>query len=104
VAANALQTFSLRASGGYLKRSWDDECIVYVPDARETHLLTAPCAHVMGLLEQGPATFESLGSRLRLLVDDAQDQEITHHVHYQHNYHHHNKVSTYIARGGHEDD
>ena len=73
---NALQTFSLRSSDGYLKRSWDDECIVYVTDARETHLLTAPCAHVMGLLEQGPATFERLRSKLRMLVDDAQDQEV----------------------------
>lgn len=76
MANNALQTFSLRCSGGYLKRSWDDECIVYVTDARETHLLTAPCAHVMGLLEQGPATFEGLHSQLRKLVDDAPDQEI----------------------------
>jgi len=76
VATNALQTYSLRSSGGYLKRSWDDECVVYVSDARETHLLTTPCAHVLGLLEQGPASFESLRSELRMLVDDAQDQEI----------------------------
>lgn len=76
MANNALQTFSLRSSGGYLKRSWDDECIVYVTDARETHLLTAPCALVMGLLEQGPATFESMRSKLSVLVDGAQDQEV----------------------------
>lgn len=76
VTTNALQTYSLRSSGGYLKRSWDDECVVYAADARETHLLTAPCAYVLGLLEQGPASLESLRSELRLMLDDALDQEV----------------------------
>lgn len=76
VATHALQIYSLRPAAGYLKRSWDDECVVYVADARETHLLTAPCAHVLGLLEQGPASFETLNSELRLLLDGAQDQEV----------------------------
>lgn len=76
VANDPLQIYSLRSSSGYLKRSWDDECIVYVADARETHLLTAPCAHVLGLLEQGPASFERLRNELGLLLDSAQDHQV----------------------------
>ena len=76
VATDALQTYSLRSSNAYLKRSWDDECVVYVADARETHFLTAPCTHVLGLLEQGPVSSETLNSELRMLLDDAQEQEI----------------------------
>jgi PqqD family protein of HPr-rel-A system len=76
VAADVLQIYSLRSSSGYLKRIWDDECVVYVADARETHLLTAPCAHVLGLLEQGPVSSEMLNSELGLLLEGAQDQEV----------------------------
>ena len=71
-----MQIYSLRSSSGYLKRSWDEESVVYVADARETHLLTAPCAHVLGLLERGPASFESLRIELGMLLDGAQDQEV----------------------------
>jgi len=71
-----LQIYSLRSSPGFLKRSWDDECVVYIADARETHLLTAPCAHVLGLLEQGPASFGALHTELHWLLDGTEDQDV----------------------------
>lgn len=71
-----LQTYKLRSSSGYLKRIWDDECVVYVRDSRETHLLNAPSAHVLVLLEQGPATLEGLQNELRPLLEDVPDQKL----------------------------
>lgn len=38
--------------------------------------MTASCAHVLGLLEQGPVPFETLRSALHAFLDGAQEHEV----------------------------
>ena len=77
VPTDALQIYRLRSQRGVVKRPWDDECVVYVTDARETHLLTTPCVHILDLLERGPASYAALYRALELLLGDADHHEVT---------------------------
>ena len=58
-----------------MKRHWDDECVVYCSDARETHLLASPGAQVLEILERGPASSVTLTHGLRVVLGDATDQD-----------------------------
>ena len=40
-------------------------------------MLSAPCAHLLEVLEQGPVQFEVLRDRLQLFADDADAQEVS---------------------------
>jgi len=58
-----------------VKRHWDDECVVYCSDARETHLLASPSAQVLDILECGPASSDTLTRGLQAVLGDATDQD-----------------------------
>ena len=66
----------LKCRTQYFKRAWDDECVVYKEDSRETHLLTAPSAHIFNLLEQGPVSYETLRNALHIFLIEAEDSEV----------------------------
>ena len=72
-----MQNFSLIPNLEILKRTWDGECTVYLTTSRETHLLSAPCAHLLEVLEQGPVPFDVLQDRLQLFASDADAQEVS---------------------------
>lgn len=44
--------------------------------ARETHLLTAPCAHILGVLEYGQASHAALRRELASLLTEAEEHEV----------------------------
>jgi PqqD family protein of HPr-rel-A system len=73
---DTLEFYSLRSTHEILKRTWDDECVVYREDARETHLLTAPCAYVLGLLERGPVSLAVLRNELYQFLNGAEEADI----------------------------
>lgn len=60
-----------------LKRSWGGEQAVYLTESRETHLLNAYCARVVGVLEQGPALQDALMQSLQEFLPDAQVQDLS---------------------------
>lgn len=61
----------------FLQRTWDDECVVYVVDSGETHLLSSACAILLNRLAQGPATIDALSRMFQSLSDDLTDEEIS---------------------------
>ena len=71
----ALQNFSLIPDEELLKRTWDDQCVVYLTRSRETHLLNAPCAHLLEVLEQGSAPLKALQDRLQTFAGNVDGQE-----------------------------
>ena len=72
-----MQNFGLIPNLEILKRTWDGECAVYLTTSRETHLLSAPCAHLLEVLEQGSIPFDVLQDRLLLFASDADAQEVS---------------------------
>lgn len=54
------QIYSLQPSSSYLKRNWEDECVVYTIDSGETHLLNAIAARILATLERESAAFAAL--------------------------------------------
>lgn len=72
----ALQNFSLIPDEELLKRTWDDQCVVYLTKSRETHLLSNSCTLVLGVLEQGPTPFQVLQDRLQSFAGKAEPQEV----------------------------
>ena len=72
-----LQNFSLIPNLEIVKRTWDGECAVYLGKSRETHLLSAPCAYLLGILDQGPVPFEVLKDRLQSFAGDADAQDVS---------------------------
>lgn len=72
-----MPTCRLLSTAKYVKRTWDHECVVYVTAARETHLLTTPCAHILGMLEYGQASHAALHRELASLMADTEDHEVT---------------------------
>lgn len=47
--------------------------MVFLPDSRETHLLSEPCALVLSLLDQGTVSAEKLHDELSLAMEEAED-------------------------------
>jgi PqqD family protein of HPr-rel-A system len=76
-----VHTYRLSPSLNVLQRHWDDERVVFIVPSRETHLLNAPCAFVLGALERNPASANDLTRQMQEFVDDAQPQEVTKLVH-----------------------
>lgn len=72
-----MQNYSLIPNLEILKRTWDGECIVYLSNSRETHLLSAPCAYLLEVLEQGPHPFELLTDHLHSFAGEADAQEVS---------------------------
>lgn len=59
----------------YLKRRWVDEAVVYVSDSGETHLFGALAAYILEALERGPASFNALLSKIRELLECAEQEK-----------------------------
>lgn len=76
VPITALQNCSLIPSVEILKRSWGDQCVVYLTKSRQTHLLSAHSAYVLEFLEQGPVPFEELRDRLQLFAGDVDGEDV----------------------------
>ena len=72
-----MPTYSVSTSRNCLKRNWDGECVVYRPDSRETHLLSAPCALVFSLMDHGAVSGEKLHGELALVMEEAEDIQVS---------------------------
>lgn len=61
-----------------MHRRWgeDEASAVYLSDARETHLLSPTCAHLLAILAQGPASEAGLLRALQHYLDGATDDEV----------------------------
>lgn len=49
---------------------------MYLTKSRETHLLSNSCAFALGVVEQGPTTFQVLQDRLQTFAGEADPQEV----------------------------
>lgn len=72
-----METYRLTPFLSVLQRNWSDECVVYIANSRETHLLSAPCAFVLGVLERGPAAARELMHQMQEALGDAEPQEVS---------------------------
>ncbi|MBS3934992.1 MAG: HPr-rel-A system PqqD family peptide chaperone [Sulfuritalea sp.] len=61
----------------FLKRTWDDGCVVYVVDSGETHLLSSACALLLERLESGSASLRVLSDEFLSLSDDLTQEELS---------------------------
>jgi len=50
--------------------------VIFLPDSRETHLLSEPCAFVLRVLERGVASVDTLQAELRQAVEGADDDQV----------------------------
>ncbi len=71
-------TYRLSRPDVLLHRRWhaDDASVIYLSDARETHLLSPTCGYVLGILTQGPATSDTLLNSLQHFLDGATVTEV----------------------------
>lgn len=51
--------------------------MVFLPDSRETHLLSEPCTFVLNLLDQGVSSAEKLREELGLAMEEADDLQVS---------------------------
>lgn len=68
--------YSISPQTRFLKRTWYDETVIFLIDARETHLLSATCSHVLAAMVQEGVSSDQLVSTLGEFVDDAELQEV----------------------------
>ena len=59
-----------------LQRTWAEECVVYLVDSGDTHLLSYQSAQLLSLLQNGPLAFEALVIAFESLYDDSDRTEI----------------------------
>lgn len=55
--------------------------MLFLPDSRETHLLSEPCALVLCVLECGVASDDALHAQLRQAIEDADDDQVAELLH-----------------------
>lgn len=72
----ANQVFRLRQPDRLLTRSWNGERVIFRLDARETHLLSIPCTHVLELLEQSPTSSQALHDSFQALLTGLEEEEV----------------------------
>lgn len=70
------KTIRLNHRVHFLLCVWTEECVVYVVDSGETHLLSAPCGHLLRLLQSGAQSFEMLMHTFRSHFDDVDSHEM----------------------------
>ena len=57
-------------------RTWGDECVIFLGDSRETHLLSPPCAYILDLLANEPVSYDILSTKLHEFFDDAESGRV----------------------------
>jgi PqqD family protein of HPr-rel-A system len=73
----AVSLLALSSRPRFLKRSWDDGCVVHVADSGETHLLSPACALLLERLESGPTSIQTLSDEFLSLNDDLTPEELS---------------------------
>lgn len=61
----------------FLQRTWDEECVVYVIDSGETHLLSSACSFLLERLASGPISVQALSDEFLSLSDDLEQEEVS---------------------------
>lgn len=68
---------ALNSGTHFLQRTWDEECVVYVMDSGETHLLSSACEFLLERLETGSASIQTLSDEFLSSSDDLTKEEVS---------------------------
>lgn len=70
-------TVALNPGTHFLQRTWDEECVVYVVESGETHLLSSACTFLLDRLESGPVSIQMLTDEFLSSSDDLTLEDIS---------------------------